>query len=62
MFFFLSYSHFRSSKTDAQQLIKHLNLCPGQQILREFKENRTELFLLLKKVYHCARILLPTSL
>lgn len=45
----MSYSDFRSSKTSAQQLIKHLNICPGQQSLREFKENTTELFLLLKK-------------
>lgn len=39
--FILSYSDFRSSKADAQQLIKHLNVCPGQQSFRDREENVT---------------------
>lgn len=35
------YSDVRPSTTEAQQLIKHLNLCLGQQSLRDFKENVT---------------------
>lgn len=51
-FFILSCSDFRSSEADAQQLIKHLSLCPGQQSLRDFKESVTELFVSLKNSYH----------
>lgn len=42
-FFCHRYSDFRSSTTRAQQLIKHLNLCPGQLSLRDL--NNLELFL-----------------
>lgn len=43
--FHLLYSDFRSRKIDAQQLIKNLNLCPGQSSLRDVQENVSELFL-----------------
>lgn len=35
------YSDVRPSTTEAQRLMKHLNLCLGQQSLRDFKENVT---------------------
>lgn len=53
----LSYSDFRSSKTDAQQLIKHLSLCPDQQSFRDLKQNESELFLSFMQGHSWAAVL-----